>query len=148
MDSLHMFKSEISSILAPEGMLMPAKPTMTAAAPSWWDKIHLPSMWKDIQPKVTSSCTSCDGVILFTANLKSGVPQATTPFGLDQEEEEGDSSIISWQAVLMGYGCGLVIGLSIIYIMLSTQYPALFSRMNVELEHKILKRIKRHKKRN
>ncbi|XP_049358740.1 receptor-like protein Cf-9 homolog [Solanum verrucosum] len=48
-----------------------------------------------------------------------GVPQATTPNGLDQEEE-GDSSIISWKAVFMGYGCGLVIGLSIIYIMLST----------------------------
>ncbi|WMV07116.1 hypothetical protein MTR67_000501 [Solanum verrucosum] len=38
-----------------------------------------------------------------------GVPQ-----GLGQGEE-GDSSMISWQAVLMGYGCGLVIGLSIIY---------------------------------
>ncbi|XP_015161429.1 receptor-like protein 12 [Solanum tuberosum] len=77
-----------------------------------------------------------------------GVPQATTPNGLDQEEEEGDSSIISWQAVFMGYGCGLVIGLSIIYIMLSTQYPAWFSRMNVELEHKILTRMKKHKKRH
>ncbi|KAH0724459.1 hypothetical protein KY285_000285 [Solanum tuberosum] len=77
-----------------------------------------------------------------------GVPQATTPFGLDEEEEEGDSAIISWQAVLMGYGCGLVIGLSIIYIMLSTQYPAWFSRMDVELEHKIVTRMKRYKKRN
>ncbi|KAH0780678.1 hypothetical protein KY290_000276 [Solanum tuberosum] len=78
-----------------------------------------------------------------------GVPQATTPSGLDQEEEEeGDSSIISWQAVLMGYGCGLVIGLSIIYIMLSTQYPAWFSRMDVQLEHKIVTRMKRYKKRN
>ncbi|KAL3347406.1 hypothetical protein AABB24_021200 [Solanum stoloniferum] len=79
-----------------------------------------------------------------------GVPQATTPFGLDQEEEEeeeGDSAIISWQAILMGYGCGLVIGLSIIYIMLSTHYPTWFSRMDVELEHKILKRMKKHKKR-
>ncbi|XP_015161159.1 receptor-like protein 12 isoform X2 [Solanum tuberosum] len=76
-----------------------------------------------------------------------GVPQATTPFGLDQEEE-GDSSIISWQAVLMGYSCGLVIGLSIIYIMLSTQYPAWFSRMDVELEHKILTGMKKHKKRH
>ncbi|WMV07099.1 hypothetical protein MTR67_000484 [Solanum verrucosum] len=76
-----------------------------------------------------------------------GVSQATTPFGLDQEEEEGDTSIISWQAVLMGYGCGLVIGLSIIYIMMSTQYPAWFSRMDVELEHKILKRMKKYKKR-
>ncbi|KAH0780695.1 hypothetical protein KY290_000293 [Solanum tuberosum] len=75
-----------------------------------------------------------------------GVLQATTPFGLDEGEEE-DSAIISWQAVLMGYGCGLVIGLSIIYIMLSTQYPAWFSRMDIELEHIIIKRMKRHKKR-
>ncbi|PHT40221.1 hypothetical protein CQW23_19075 [Capsicum baccatum] len=51
----------------------------------------------------------------------NGVPQATTPVELDDEEEdEGD--LISWQAVLMGFGCGLVIGLSIIYIMLSTHY--------------------------
>ncbi|PHT99181.1 hypothetical protein BC332_31788 [Capsicum chinense] len=42
-----------------------------------------------------------------------GVPQATTPVELDEEEEE---DLISWQAVLMGFGCGLVIGLSIIYI--------------------------------
>ncbi|XP_049395667.1 receptor-like protein Cf-9 homolog [Solanum stenotomum] len=75
-----------------------------------------------------------------------GVPQATTPFGLDQEEEEGDSSMISWQAVLMGYGCGLVIGLSVIYIMLSIRYPVWFSRMDVELEHKILTRMKKYKK--
>ncbi|PHT59227.1 hypothetical protein CQW23_01590 [Capsicum baccatum] len=33
--------------------------------------IHFPSMWKDIQPEVIS-CTSRDGVILFTVNLKSG----------------------------------------------------------------------------
>ncbi|XP_049396437.1 receptor-like protein 9DC3 [Solanum stenotomum] len=33
-----------------------------------------------------------------------GVPQATTTYGLDQEEEDGDSTIINWQAVLMGYG--------------------------------------------
>ncbi|MCD7462265.1 Receptor-like protein 9dc3 [Datura stramonium] len=32
-----------------------------------------------------------------------GVPQGTTPVELDREEEEGDSPMISWQAVLMGY---------------------------------------------
>ncbi|KAG5628916.1 hypothetical protein H5410_000633 [Solanum commersonii] len=81
-------------------------------------------------------------------SLKQNQMEATTPFGLDdEEEEEGDSAMISWQAVLMGYGCGLVIGLSIIYIMLSTQYPAWFSRMDIELEHRIIKRMKRHKKR-
>nr|AAV33689.1 Hcr9-OR2A [Solanum pimpinellifolium] len=65
----------------------------------------------------------------------------------EEEEEGGDSSIISWKAVLMGYGCGLVIGLSIIYIMLSTQYPAWFSRMDLKLEHIIITRMKKHKKR-
>ncbi|XP_006363779.1 receptor-like protein 12 [Solanum tuberosum] len=75
-----------------------------------------------------------------------GVPQTTTPFGLDQGEE-GDSTMISWQAVLMGYGCGLIIGLSVIYIMLSTQNPAWFSRMVEELDHKIITRMKKYKKR-
>ncbi|KAH0706180.1 hypothetical protein KY290_012003 [Solanum tuberosum] len=59
------------------------------------------------------------------------VPQAITPSELDQEEEEEDSPMISWQAVLMGYGCGLVIGLSVIYIMLSTHYPTWFLRIHV-----------------
>ncbi|XP_015063241.1 receptor-like protein Cf-9 [Solanum pennellii] len=75
--------------------------------------------------------------------------QATTPAELDQEEEEEeeDSPMISWQGVLVGYGCGLVIGLSIIYIMWSTQYPTWFSRMDLKLEHRISTRMKRHKKR-
>ncbi|MCD7462267.1 Receptor-like protein Cf-9 [Datura stramonium] len=76
-----------------------------------------------------------------------GVPQATAPFELD-EEEGGDSSMISWQAVLMGYGCGLIIGLSVIYIMLSTQKPTWFSTMFEELEHRIITRMQKHKKRN
>ncbi|KAH0728893.1 hypothetical protein KY289_000081 [Solanum tuberosum] len=75
------------------------------------------------------------------------VPQAITPSELDQEEEEEDSPMISWQAVLMGYGCGLVIGLSVIYIMLSTQYPTWFWRLVVELEHRITTRMKKPKKR-
>ncbi|KAM3327634.1 hypothetical protein P3S68_033683 [Capsicum galapagoense] len=71
-----------------------------------------------------------------------GVPQATTP--VEQDEEEG-GDLISWEAVLMGFGCGLVIGLSIIYIMLSTHYPVWFSRMVVKFEHKIDSIMKRHK---
>ncbi|PHT73835.1 hypothetical protein T459_21112 [Capsicum annuum] len=71
-----------------------------------------------------------------------GVPQATTPVELDDEEEE-EGDLISWQAVLMGFGCGLVIGVSIIYLMLSTHYPVWFSRMVVKLEHRIVARMKR-----
>ncbi|KAF3635936.1 putative ethylene-responsive transcription factor 4-like [Capsicum annuum] len=70
-----------------------------------------------------SSYQGNDGLCGFPLSKDScgdaGVPQVTTPVELDQEEE-GDSAMISWQVVLMGYGCGLVIGLSIICIMLST----------------------------
>ncbi|KAF3674956.1 putative poly(A) polymerase-like [Capsicum annuum] len=65
---------------------------------------------------------------------EDGVPQVKTLVELDEEEEEGD--LISWQVVLMGFGCGLVIGVSIIYIMLSTHYPVWFSRMVVKFEHR------------
>ncbi|KAH0729521.1 hypothetical protein KY290_000643 [Solanum tuberosum] len=75
-----------------------------------------------------------------------GLAQTTALVDLDQEEG-GDSSMISWQDVLTGYGCGLFIELSIIYIVLSTQYPAWFSRMDLTSEHKIIIRMKRHKKR-
>ncbi|PHT56142.1 hypothetical protein CQW23_04628 [Capsicum baccatum] len=70
-----------------------------------------------------------------------GVPQATTAVELDDEEER---ELISWQAVLIGFGCGLVIGLSIIYIMLSTQCPVWFSRMVAKFEHIIDTRMKRY----
>ncbi|PHT99199.1 hypothetical protein BC332_31806 [Capsicum chinense] len=75
-----------------------------------------------------------------------GVPQAITPVELDDDEEE-DSPMISWQAFLMGYSCGFISVLSIIYIMLSTQTPAWFSRMVDQLEYKIITRMQRHKKR-
>ncbi|KAH0724463.1 hypothetical protein KY285_000288 [Solanum tuberosum] len=98
-----------------------------------------------------SSYQGNDGLRGFPLSKDCGgddvVAQTTNPVELD-EEGGGDSSMISWLAVLMGYGCGLVIGLSIIYIMLSTQYPAWFSRMDVKLEHKILTRMRKHKKRH
>nr|AMN14931.1 Cf-like protein [Solanum lycopersicum]CAA05279.1 Hcr9-0 [Solanum lycopersicum] len=89
-----------------------------------------------------------DGLRGFPLSKLCGVDdQVTTPAELDQEEEEEDSPMISWQGVLVGYGCGLVIGLSVIYIMWSTQYPAWFSRMDLKLEHIITTRMKKHKKR-
>ncbi|KAL3379110.1 hypothetical protein AABB24_000035 [Solanum stoloniferum] len=97
-----------------------------------------------------SSYQGNDGLRGFPPSRDCGgddmVPQATIPVDLDQEEEDS-IPMISWQAVFMGYGCGLVIGLSIIYIMLSTQYPTWFSRMVVKLEYRITTRMKKHKKR-
>ncbi|XP_015056509.1 receptor-like protein Cf-9 homolog isoform X1 [Solanum pennellii] len=97
-----------------------------------------------------SSYQGNDGLHGFPLSTRCGgddrVPPAITPAEIDQEEEE-DSPMISWEAVLMGYGCGLVIGLSVIYIMWSTQYPAWFSRLVVKLEHKITMRMKRHEER-
>ncbi|KAM3324566.1 hypothetical protein P3S67_005718 [Capsicum chacoense] len=74
-----------------------------------------------------------------------GVPQAITPVELDEEEE--DSPMISWQAFLMGYGCGFISVLSTICIMSSTQTPAWFSRMVDKSEYKIITRMQKHKKR-
>ncbi|PHT65345.1 hypothetical protein T459_29770 [Capsicum annuum] len=45
------------------------------------------------------------------------------PLSKDCGSDDGERDLISWQPVLMGYSCGLFIGLSIIYIMLSTHYP-------------------------
>ncbi|KAM3325251.1 hypothetical protein P3S67_000376 [Capsicum chacoense] len=58
---------------------------------------------------------------------------------------QGNDGFHGWQAVLMVFGCGIVIGLSIIYIMLSTHYLVWFSRMVVKFEHRIVTRMKRHK---
>ncbi|KAK4361482.1 hypothetical protein RND71_020434 [Anisodus tanguticus] len=66
------------------------------------------------------------------------VPREMTTPALDEEEDSGFE--ISWEAALMGYGCGLIIGFSIVYILLSTQNPTWFSRMIEEWEHRIITR--------
>ncbi|KAH0685349.1 hypothetical protein KY290_016625 [Solanum tuberosum] len=65
------------------------------------------------------------------------VPQSTTPSALDVQQEDSGFEI-SWEAVLMGYGCGLIIEISIIYIMSSTQKPIKLFRMIAEWEHKVI----------
>ncbi|KAG5628873.1 hypothetical protein H5410_000590 [Solanum commersonii] len=63
-----------------------------------------------------------------------GVPQATSQVELDQEG--GDSPMINWQEVLMGYGCGLVIVLS------SNPYEIRFGPHNFELLLKNLTQLR------
>nr|CAA05267.1 Hcr9-4C [Solanum habrochaites] len=103
---------------------------------------------KQFDTFLNSSYQGNDGLRGFPLSIHcGGDDQLTTPAELDQQQEEEDSSMISWQGVLVGYGCGLVIGLSVIYIMWSTQYPAWFSRMDLKLERIITTRMKKHKKR-
>nr|XP_033511812.1 receptor-like protein 9DC3 [Nicotiana tomentosiformis] len=57
-------------------------------------------------------------------------------------DEESTSQFLNdfWKATLMGYGSGLIIGLSIAYIMLSARNPNWLSWIVEELEHKITMR--------
>ncbi|KAG5632152.1 hypothetical protein H5410_003869 [Solanum commersonii] len=130
---------------------------LNGSIPSWI--FDLPSLgWLDLSNNTFSgkiqeftSKTLCYIFVqknqMQECGCDDGVPQATTHFGFDQEEE-GDSSIVNWQAVLMGYGCGLVIVLSVIYIMFATQYLSWFSRLFEELEHKIITRMQKQRKIN
>ncbi|KAH0691415.1 hypothetical protein KY285_015918 [Solanum tuberosum] len=72
------------------------------------------------------------------------VPQSMTPSTLDVQEEDSGFEI-SWEAVLMGYGCGLIIGISIIYIMSSTLKPIQLFRIIAEWEHKVITMRKKKK---
>ncbi|XP_060174190.1 receptor-like protein Cf-9 isoform X1 [Lycium barbarum] len=61
----------------------------------------------------------------------------------NKADEENDSSILSelsWKVVLMGYGCGLSIGFSIAYLMLSSRNPNWLSRIAEDLEYRIIMR--------
>ncbi|KAF3639276.1 hypothetical protein FXO38_16308 [Capsicum annuum] len=55
-----------------------------------------------------------------------------------EPDEECDSTFLrelSWKVVLMGYGCGLIIGFSIAYFMLSSQNSNWLSGIAEELEY-------------
>ncbi|XP_031374125.1 receptor-like protein Cf-9 homolog [Punica granatum] len=56
-------------------------------------------------------------------------PRQTHTPALHEEEETECSNSIQWRVVLMGYGCGLSIGISTCYIMLETRRPRWLTRM-------------------
>ncbi|KAM3288693.1 hypothetical protein P3S67_022123 [Capsicum chacoense] len=67
-------------------------------------------------------------------------------------DEESNSEFLNdfWKAALMGYGTGLCIGLSIIYILISIENMKWLERTVEELEHKIMmaRRKKQRRQRN
>ncbi|KAF3664930.1 putative beta-glucosidase 44-like [Capsicum annuum] len=63
-----------------------------------------------------------------------------TTFVPDEESDSTFLSELSWKVVLMGYGCGLIIGFSISYFMLSSRKPNWLSRVAEDLEYRIIMR--------
>ncbi|OIT05302.1 mdis1-interacting receptor like kinase 2 [Nicotiana attenuata] len=63
-----------------------------------------------------------------------------TASALDDQESNYKFLNDFWKAALMGYGSGLIIGLSIAYFMLSARTPNWLSWIVEELEHKIIMR--------
>ncbi|PHT67150.1 hypothetical protein T459_31575 [Capsicum annuum] len=64
-------------------------------------------------------------------------------------DEESNSEFLNdfWKAALMGYGTGLCIGLSIIYILISTGNMKWLERIVQELGHKIMMRRRKKQRR-
>ncbi|PHT35699.1 hypothetical protein CQW23_23399 [Capsicum baccatum] len=90
-----------------------------------------------------SSYEGNDGLRGFPVSKGCGDDHVSnTVSGLD--DQEGDSEFLNdfRKAALMGYGSGLCIGLSIIY-MVSTRNPIWLARILLKLEHKIITRRKK-----
>ncbi|PHT32996.1 hypothetical protein CQW23_29333 [Capsicum baccatum] len=65
-----------------------------------------------------------------------------TVSGLDDQESDSEFLNDFWKSALMGYGSGLCIGFSIIY-MVSTRNPIWLARILLKLDHKIITRRKK-----
>ncbi|XP_028114448.1 receptor-like protein 6 [Camellia sinensis] len=66
-------------------------------------------------------------------------------------QQEDDSNFIggfTWEAVVMGYGCGLAFGLVIGFLMFLTGKPKLFVRIVERKKHKTLKMLRQGGRRN
>ncbi|PHU11221.1 hypothetical protein BC332_18151 [Capsicum chinense] len=89
-----------------------------------------------------------DGLCGFPVSEGCGNDHVSdTVSGLDDQESNFEFLNDFWKAALMGYGSGLCIGLSIIYIMISTRNPIWLARIILKLEHKIIMRRKKKQRR-
>ena len=61
------------------------------------------------------------------------------------EVDEDDESGLTWKAVMLGYGCGTLLGSVIGYMMLSTGRPIWFNAIAHDLEYMIQKRRKKRR---
>ncbi|KAM3290489.1 hypothetical protein P3S67_018778 [Capsicum chacoense] len=65
----------------------------------------------------------------------------------EEEEEPGFLSEITWQSVLIGYGCGLAFGFAILYIIYRFQRPRWFIDFLETITHEMIYRVQRGRKR-
>jgi leucine-rich repeat protein SHOC2 len=61
------------------------------------------------------------------------------------EVDEDEDSGFTWKVVMLGYGCGTLLGLVMGYMMLSTRRPKWFNAIADDLEYMILKRRKKRR---
>ncbi|KAF3659084.1 putative elongator complex protein 2-like [Capsicum annuum] len=66
-----------------------------------------------------------------------------TESALDDQESNSESFDDFWKGALMGYGCGLCIGLSIAYFMMPAENPKWLARIVLVLEHRMRKKQRR-----
>ncbi|XP_031375788.1 receptor like protein 27-like [Punica granatum] len=74
---------------------------------------------------------------------KQSPPHAVSPEE-EEEEEEEEGHWIEWRAVAMGSGCGLILGISVGYIMLETGRPRWLVRMVDRKKRRKTNRLKRN----
>ncbi|PHT32890.1 hypothetical protein CQW23_29227 [Capsicum baccatum] len=96
-----------------------------------------------------NSYTSNDGLRGFPVSEgcgRSRFPETNDPMHvLDQDSNSIFLSEFDWKSILMGHACGLSIGFSIAYFMLSARNTNWLSRIAEELENRII--MRRRKKR-
>ncbi|XP_047257372.1 receptor-like protein 9DC3 [Capsicum annuum] len=88
-----------------------------------------------------------DGLCGFPVSGACGshqIPETNnTTFVPDEESDSTFLSELSWKVVLMGCGCGLIMGFSIAYVMLSSRNPNWLSRIAEHLEYRISMRSRK-----
>ncbi|EOY20415.1 Receptor like protein 27 [Theobroma cacao] len=70
------------------------------------------------------------GLCGFPLSKQCGNNEEPKPPVPTRKEDEGSEIAFIWKVVMMGYGCGVVLGLSMGYIVFTTGRPWWFVRMN------------------
>ena len=86
------------------------------------------------------------GLCGFPLSMKCGTNETPLPSLFQEDNDSMFASGFGWKAVLMGYGCGLMFGLSMGYIALETGKPEWLVRFVNEVKRK-LKTRRRNKQR-